>query len=83
MIVALHNNYQRVCNMALRFDILNMENMMAEEYYVIYGLGNRPCGRTITIQEADALCDENPELQWDIKKHPKYKHLPIMVITRS
>jgi hypothetical protein len=68
--------------MTLRLDILNADSMMAEEeYYVIYGIYNRPCGRTITIQEADALCDENPELQWDIKKHPKYKDLPVMVIT--
>jgi len=70
------------CNMALRFDILNLDKMVVEEYYVIYDLSNRPCGRTITVQEADALCDENPELQWDIKKHPKYKDLPVMVIAK-
>ena len=35
--------------------------------YVIYE-GNKIIGYTITDREADAICDKNPKLQWDICK---------------
>lgn len=52
-----------------------------EEFFVIYDVRGVPRGRTVTMQEADALCDKKPQYQWDIKKHKKYQDLPIMTIS--
>lgn len=54
---------------------INTHSKMDDEFYVIYNAQGTPCGRAITLQEADAICDKNPLYQWDIKKNKKYHTL--------
>lgn len=60
---------------------INQDHVMDDEFYVIYNEQGVPCGRTITIQEADAICDKNHLYQWDIKKTKKYQTLVVITIS--
>jgi hypothetical protein len=36
--------------------------------HIVLYEGNAPVGFTITLQEADAICQKHPQFQWDFSK---------------
>lgn len=70
--------YHCVLNELYRYWLIN-----SKEFYVIYDEEGVPRGRAVTWNEADAICDQQPLYQWDIKKNPKYLRLPIITIHES
>lgn len=71
-----NDKYHCVACELYRYWLINMD-----EFYVIYDSNGTACGRAVTWNEADAICDKNPLYQWDVKKNKKYAELPIITVS--
>lgn len=75
-LISQQGKYQCVLNELYRHWLINMK-----EFYVVYDADGVACGRAITWNEADAICDKQPLYQWDIKKNNRFASLPIMTVS--
>lgn len=74
-LMAQGDRYTCVLNELYRDWLIN-----TNDTYVIFDAEGVPCGRAVTWNEADAICEKQPLYQWDIKKNKKYASLPQMTI---
>lgn len=61
-----NDKYHCVACELYRYWLINMD-----EFYVIYDSNGTACGRAVTWNEADAICDNHPLYQWNVHKNKK------------